>query len=249
MAFAATGLYRVSDKHGDKSGFRLSLFEAKVGELLYLPFTNLILMIRILIADDHQVLLDGLESLLNAEEDIEVVAKCSNGEEVIHRLADSAIDLVLMDINMPRMNGIEAMEIILKKYPDIHVIALSMYKQPSYVNRMLNLGVSGYVLKDEGKKVILEAISSCMSGKQFISRQLQEILRNERSKLPFNLALTSREKEVLKELGNGSNSKEISEKLFISFHTVRTHRKHLMQKFNVKNVTSLLSKARDMGII
>lgn len=206
-------------------------------------------MTRVLIADDHQVLLDGLESMLANHQDIRIVAKCSNGEEVLHRLRDSIVDIILLDINMPRMNGLETTKIIRERYPEVKVIALSMYRQPSYINRMLHLGAVGYVLKDDGKEEIIKAIIACKEGRQYLSDDVRKIIKNHKENQPVNLGLTSREKDVLIELGNGLNSNEIAEKLFISFHTVRTHRKHLLQKFDVKNVSGLLAKAKDMGII
>ncbi len=204
---------------------------------------------RILIADDHQVLLDGLESMLKEVEGIEVKGQCADGNQVIGYLSKEEVDLVLLDINMPGMNGIEAMEKIQKDHPQVKVIALSMYKQPSYINRMLRLGAQGYVLKDEGKDEIVKAIRVCAGGDRFLSREISKILHDQKSKLPVNLGITSREKQILVELAKGLTSKEISEQLHISYHTVRTHRKHLLQKFDVGNVTSLISRAKNMGMI
>lgn len=206
-------------------------------------------MIRVIIADDHQVMLDGIESILQYEEEYEVVATCKNGAQVIHRLADTGTDILLLDINMPRMNGIAVMEEILVKFPDVKVIALSMYKQPSYVNRMMKLGAMGYILKDEGKEVILEALQTVVQGQKFLSKNVAEIIRNQNRSEQVNPGITSREKQVLELLGKGMTSPEIAEKLFISFHTVKSHRKHLLRKFQVKNVSALLSVAKDRGII
>lgn len=206
-------------------------------------------MKKVIIADDHQVLLDGLESMLNAEEDLEVIAKCTNGAQVLHRLKELEPDILLLDINMPRMNGIEVTEQIRKEYPDVLIIALSMYKQPSYINRMMNLGAMGYILKDEGKDSILDALRAVSQGEKYLSQQASEIIRNQKIHAPKMPGITSREKEVLKLLSNGLTSTEIAERLFISYHTVQSHRKHLLRKFNVKNVSALSSMAKDMGII
>ena len=108
-------------------------------------------MNKVIIADDHQVLLDGLEYMLDGIDDIEIVARCTNGAQVLHRLSEHAIDLIILDINMPRMNGIEVAQEILDKYPEVKVLVLSMHDKPSFVNRMLNLGAKGYILKDEGR--------------------------------------------------------------------------------------------------
>ncbi len=206
-------------------------------------------MKKIIIADDHQVLLDGLESMLNAEEDFEIVAKCTNGAQVLHRLKENEVDILLLDINMPRMNGIAVTEQIRKEYPEVKIIALSMYKQPSYINRMMNLGAMGYILKDEGKDSILAALQTVINGKKYLSKSAKEVIRNQKLNAPKLPGITSREKEVLELLSDGLTSSEIAKKLFISYHTVQSHRKHLLRKFNVKNVSALSSMAKDMGII
>ena len=206
-------------------------------------------MKRIIIADDHQVLLDGLETMLNADSEFEVIAKCVNGEQIFHRLNHEVPDILLLDINMPRMNGIEVTEQIRKKYPTIQIIALSMYKQPSYINRMIKLGARGYILKDEGKESILEALRTVSRGEKYLSQTASEIIRNQKINAPKIPGITTREKEVLGLLAEGLTSHEIAEKLFISYHTVQSHRKHLLRKFNVKNVSALSSMAKDMGII
>ena len=205
-------------------------------------------MEKVIIADDHQVLLDGLESMFEEVEDYEVVAKCSNGAQVLHRLADTGADILLMDINMPRMNGIEVTKEIAEKYPDVKVIALSMYKQPSYINRMLKLGAKGYILKDEGKTSIIEALRAVSQGETYISKKVAEVLRD-KNRNHADPGITSREKQVLELLAEGLSSPEISKKLYISIHTVKSHRKHLLRKFQAKSVTALITAAKDMGII
>lgn len=206
-------------------------------------------MKKIIIADDHQILLDGLESMLNGEEGFEVVAKCTNGAQVLHRLRENEPDILLLDINMPRMNGIEVTQQIRKDYPKVKIIALSMYKQPSYINRMMNLGAMGYILKEEGKDSILEALVSLIKGEKYLSKKVTEIVQSQKAHAPINLGITSREQQVLDLLAKGLSTQEISDQLYISFHTAKTHRKHLMRKFQVGNVSSLLIKAKDMGII
>ena len=206
-------------------------------------------MTKIIIADDHQVLLDGLEYMLEGLEDVEIVARCTNGKQVLHRLAEKETDLLILDINMPRMNGIEVAEQIQKNYPGIKIIALSMHDQPSFVNRMLNLGACGYVLKDEGKETIRIAVKTVLAGEIFLSDSIREVMNQHRIKGVRDPGLTEREKEVLEALAEGMTSHEIAEKLFISFHTVKTHRKHLLRKFDVKNVTSLLNVAKELGMI
>ncbi|NNE27938.1 MAG: response regulator transcription factor [Saprospiraceae bacterium] len=206
-------------------------------------------MIKVLIADDHQILTDGLAALLANDPEVEVVAKCSNGEQVMHRLAENSIDILILDINMPRLNGIQVMEQISKKGIESKVIVLSMYQQPSYINKMINLGAKGYILKDDSSKQIIGAIKTVHSGNMYLSSEIRSILNSQKELKNQIPAITSREKEVLKLIAEGLTTKEISKKLFISVNTVQTHRKHLIEKFSVNNSSAMLSLAKDLGIL
>ena len=206
-------------------------------------------MIKVLIADDHKILTDGLSTVISEDSEIDIVAICHNGEQVIHRLSQLDVDIIILDINMPRMNGIEVMEFISSNHSHCKVIVLSMYRQPSYINKMLNLGVKAYVLKDESSKQILEAIKEVKSGNTYLSNDIQQILHSQKelkNKIP---AITSREKDVLKLIAEGLTTKEISKALFISTNTVQTHRKHLIEKFAVNNSSAMLNLAKDLGIL
>jgi len=210
-------------------------------------------MIRLLIADDHKVLLDGFKSIFNHIEDIEVVATANNGVEVLSQLEKSNdLDIVLLDINMPEMNGIETCKIVTKKYQNIKVIALSMHNKQSYINRMLKNGASGYILKNAGATELESGIRKVHAGEKYVSMEAMDTLLSGQQEnvtegeIP---PLTKREKEVLELIASEYTTKEIAKKLFVSFETVQTHRKHLIQKFNAKNIVGVIKKATDNGLL
>lgn len=208
-------------------------------------------MVRLLIADDHQVLIDGFKSIFDYEEGIQVVATALNGQEVLDHLKDTEVDVILLDINMPVLNGVETTKRITKKYPGVKVIALSMYDQQSYFKRMMQYGARGYLLKNDPIDEILTAISTVMEGQRYIS----EKLRDQLSSIEFltgskqDVEISTRELDVLKLISEGMTDTEMAEKLFISSHTVNSHRKNLLSKFNAKNSAVLVKKALEKGLI
>lgn len=209
-------------------------------------------MINLLIADDHQVLLDGFQSIFDGSQEFKVINTASNGEEVLQALeVDSNIEVILMDINMPLLNGVETCKKVKKKYPHIKVIALSMYNKHSYINRMLKSGADGYILKNTNTEEIMRGIKEVTRGEKFISSAVMSTLLNGSSFTPQGEIppLTKRELEVLELIAKEYTTKEIASKLFLSFETIQTHRKHLIQKFNAKNMVGVVSKATDKGII
>ena len=210
-------------------------------------------MIRLLIADDHKILLEGMASLFDQLEDIQVVSKVSNAKQAISFLETNAdIDIVLMDINMPVMNGIEGCKYIIKTFPKVRVIALSSYNKHSYINRMLKNGASGYILKNANAEDIEKGIRDVYDGNKHIPTEVMNTLlgdNNEESSDNYVPPLTKREKEVLELVAAEYTTKEIAEKLFLSFETIQTHRKHLIQKFNAKNIVGVVKKAADIGLL
>ncbi len=208
-------------------------------------------MIKIMIADDHQVLLDGLTALFEGSSEVQVVATAPNGKVVLEKLADLEVDIVLLDINMPEMNGVETCRQIMRKHPDVKVIAISMYKQSSYVKRMKSYGARGYILKDDSAEEMIEAIQKVHEGNEYYSSQLMELLRTNvlRGQDEINPNITDREKQVLQLISEGFSNKEICAKLFLSVHTVDSHRKKLLSKYNAKNTAELVKKAMDQGIV
>ena len=209
-------------------------------------------MIRVLIADDHQVILDGFNSIFHQLEDIELVGKLKNGQEVLEFLESSKVDIAILDIKMPLLNGVETCKKISRMYPNTKVIALSMFDQQSYMKRMFQYGAMGYLLKDDTAKEVEKAIRLVHAGEKYISMELRDRLTNvDRIVNPRGLAIeiTSREEEVLSLLSQGLTDNEIGEKLFISFHTAKTHRKKLIAKFGAKNTTDLIRMAMEQGRI
>jgi len=211
-------------------------------------------MIKIMIADDHQLLIDGIKFALSDIEDFSVIGEAENGYRVLEILKSGLLpDVILMDINMPKLDGLECTRQVSKEYPDIKIIALSQYDEKRFVKRMIKNGASGYLLKDAGKDQIEKAVRAvCSGGKYFHEslsvRLIEQELKEENTSALFP-KLTSREKEVLNLICNGLSSQEISEKLFISFHTVESHRANLMHKTGVNKTAGLVRWAVENDFI
>ena len=201
--------------------------------------------ITIMIVDDHQLMIDGIKSALNSIQDFEVIAEALDGFQVLEQLDEGLRpDVILVDINMPKLDGLECTKQVSKKYPECKVIALSQYDEKRFVKRMLRNGAMGYLLKDAGRDKLEKAIRAVMQGEKYFSEELslrlvEQELKGENISALFP-KLTAREKEVLELICQGLSSQEISEKLYISFHTVESHRANLMQKAGVKKTAGLV---------
>ena len=210
-------------------------------------------MIRILIADDHQMFIDGLRSLLEGLAEICVVGEARNGHEVLEQCDREAVDIVIMDINMPQMDGIQATRELLKKHPNIKILGLSMYNDREYIADILKAGALGYILKNTGKETLLKAIQTLQSGSNFLGEQASKTLLNGFMKNPLVdqmiEKLSGREIEVLECIASGSTTHEIAEKLFISKNTVETHRKNLLYKLKARNTAELINNAYKQRLI
>ncbi len=194
---------------------------------------------KIIIVDDHQLFRNGLKFILNEIKNVQVVGEASNGQEFLDLLEFGIPDLVLMDINMPVMNGVTAAKIALKKYPDINILVLSMYGESEYYNTMIDIGVKGFILKDVDNKELEDSINKVINGGTYFS---QELLLNLIKNKTFseNIVLTKREKEVLELICKGYSNQQISDTLFISQRTVERHRSSLLLKTDSKNSISLV---------
>ena len=207
-------------------------------------------MIEIVVADDHKILLEGIVSLFNLVDDIEVVGTASNGVEVLELLKTKKVDLLLMDINMPVLNGIKTTKEVLRTFPYVKVIGLSMYDQHSYFKRMMKSGASGYLLKTDSSEEIMTAIKEVYLGKRYISSQMlrhfssMDYLVND-----SKTELSRRELEIVQLISEGHTDQRIADKLNISRHTTNTHRKNILQKMDVKNAAELVRKALEQGLI
>ena len=207
-------------------------------------------MINLLIADDHQLLIDGIKTTLAGVEDINIVAAVYNGYQVLEQL-DSGIhvDVILMDINMPKLDGLSATKLVHKKYPGVRIIALSQYDEKRFVKQMVKNGAWGYLLKDAGKDILVTAIRTVHGGENYFCERLSLRLINQELKMEDTKSLfpklTDREIEILRLIGRELSSQEIADKLFISFHTVESHRANLMSKAGVKNTAGLIRWATE----
>jgi DNA-binding NarL/FixJ family response regulator len=198
---------------------------------------------RIIIADDHQLFRNGLKILLNSFPEFEVTGEASNGEEFLTLIKTCPVDIALMDINMPEMDGIEATRKGLKTCPSLSVIALSMYGEEEYYYKMVDAGAKGFLLKDSDISEVKEAILTVIKGGSYFSQELlyhviQKIKHREQESKTANLS--KREKEVLYKICEGLSNQEIADTLFISKRTVDKHRANLLGKTNSKNTASLI---------
>ena len=205
---------------------------------------------RVFIVDDHPVVVAGLQSLLGQLENIEVAGAASNAFEAISFLKAHAVDVILLDINLPDVSGIDLCRKIRKDFPEIKILGISTFSDRSYISRMIENGAAGYLMKSASAGQIAEAIETVLNGKMYVSVSMEHVLRPLSVTAPGNLAvLTKREKEILGLIAEGLTNNQIAEKLFISQLTVDSHRKNLLTKLNVNNTASLIRVAREQGLI
>ncbi|MFT5819261.1 MAG: two-component system nitrate/nitrite response regulator NarL [Crocinitomix sp.] len=210
-------------------------------------------MIKILLADDHGMILDGLKSILKNETDIKVVGTADNGEDAVHIIENNDVDVAILDINMPKMNGIEATRII-RANSDTKVLILSMHDTYEFIDELIDAGCQGYILKNKGQEELVTAIRRVHNGKPYFGERIKERIMEERlspkkNKIAMPVSLTKREIEVLKLIAQEFTSPEIAEKLFIVEATVNTHRRNLISKLGVRNSLGLVSYAYKNGMI
>jgi DNA-binding NarL/FixJ family response regulator len=204
--------------------------------------------IRIAIVDDHQVVIDGIGAMLAGSEQIEVIGTAHNGRDAINLVRILKPDLVLMDISMPEMDGIESTQMLSRQHPETKILMLSMLKEQSMVKRALDHGALGYVLKNEGKETLVEAIKQVASGQKYLS---EGVLENQKKKTKTLIGpqISRREKQVLKLIVNEYTAKEISDELFISINTVDSHRKNLLMKLDARNTAGLVRMAIEYDLL
>jgi two-component system, NarL family, response regulator NreC len=203
--------------------------------------------IRILIADDHGIVREGLKFVLQQEPDVEVVGEAENGRETIRLAERLEPDVIVMDIGMPQLNGIDATAQILRRKPDSKVLILSMHEDEVYLLRALTAGVKGYLVKGSAFSDLPGAVRALMAGKCFFSPSIAKMLAEEYTRqvqqkhLEDSYALlTEREKEILQLLAEGKSNKEVATILDVSPYTVETHRNHFMQKLNLHNTADIV---------
>jgi len=213
--------------------------------------------IRLLSADDHPMLIEGIKAQLRNAENIQVVGQALNGIEVISFVEKEPVDIILMDITMPLMDGIETTAYIVKHFPAIRVIMFSMHTEHVFISKSLKAGASGYVLKNTNMEELLCTISKVASGEVYFSNEVALVMmaqymisasQQRGSSKSFIQDLTKRELEILNLIAQGMTSSEIAQRLFISVDTVDTHRKNLNRKIGVKNTAGLVKFALQQGL-
>lgn len=197
-------------------------------------------MIRLAIAEDHQSLIDGLELLLKYEDGIEIVGTANDGEGLLGIVQRKEPNVVVTDIRMPKMDGIQATRLIKKEYPHINVLAFTMFDQDEAVTQMLEAGASGYILKNTSLNEVLQAILAVADGQTYYDSNINVSGGETKAKKGL---LTKRQKEILALIAQGKTSREIAEELFIGIHTVDTHRKNMIRILGIKGKGELLRYA------
>jgi DNA-binding NarL/FixJ family response regulator len=212
--------------------------------------------VRVLLADDHAILRSGLRLLLEREPDMAVVGEATDGRAAVDWMAREGADVVVMDVGMPGLNGIEATVQIARRHPHAGVIMLSMHSDETYVLRCLRAGARGYVLKESAENELIAAIRAIRDGKSFFSPKVSRLLQQEHVERircsggedSYEL-LTEREREILQRIAEGHSNKEIAGRLCLSVHTVETHRKNILEKLNLHGPADLILYAVRKGIV
>ena len=206
-------------------------------------------MIKVFIVEDHMVVVEGIRSLLENEHDFDVVGNADTGAACLSFFRANTADVILMDINLPDINGIELCKEIKENYPGIMVLALSTFNQGTYINKMMESGASGYLLKNAGRHEIIQALHDVVKGKTYLSFEAGQALKSATLTSPQQPLLTKREKEILLLITEGLTNIQIGEKLFISIDTVESHRKNLYSKLGVKNTAMLMRYAIENNLM
>lgn len=214
--------------------------------------------IKILIADDHSLIRSGIASLLQGYSEFIMVGEAKDGAEAIEVTRKVLPDVVIIDLAMPKMNGIEATRIIREKFPETRVLVLTMHENDEYIYQIFKSGAGGYVLKNSSREELCDAVRAVAKGEKFFSKRVSEIMvesfvkRGEKQQQEISteeIPLTKREKEILTLVAEGMTNQQIADKLFISHRTVDTHRTNIMQKLDIHDVVSLVRYAIKHGLV
>jgi DNA-binding NarL/FixJ family response regulator len=208
--------------------------------------------IKILIADDHTVVAEGLKHLCEAQSDLQVLATVADGREAVRVAKETEPDVVLMDLSMPELNGADATRAIVDELPNCRVIVLSMYAEREYVRRALKAGASGYVVKRSAAKELVEAIRAVNAGQRYLSPRVADVVIDDYAadgKSDLLEKLSTREREVLQLLAEGRTGAEIAQRLSLSQKTVETYRARLVEKLGIRDVAGLVKFAIQRGLV
>ena len=208
--------------------------------------------IKVFLVDDHEIFRNGLKQLVDSEPDMEVVGEAGDGETALETLRSTSADVVIMDIRMPGINGVETSQALLKREPQTRIVFFSLYDNPDYVSRALEMGASGYILKDTSNKIFLSAIRTVYNGKFYFIGDVTDVLvrkyidlqkeRSSRSPSGSEIALSKREEQILRMISKNLSNKEIAEALDVSVRTIEAHRLNILRKFQVGNIEEVLAR-------
>lgn len=205
---------------------------------------------NIFIVDDHQMVIDGLKLIIDTIEGFEIVGESTSAPHALDVLATANADILLTDVSMPEMSGIELTRLVKKKYPHIKIIALSMFSESQVVAEMIDAGISGYILKNTGKQELIEALNKVASGQNYFGQDITlQLMKSFKRNQDETSRLTDREIEIIRMIEQDFGNKQIADMLFISERTVETHRKNILRKTNTQTVVGLLKYAYERKII
>lgn len=204
---------------------------------------------KIILADDHVMFRQGIRNFIEKLEHVQISGEVDNGLELLELLQTSVPDLIILDIAMPKMRGLEALREVKKRYPQVKVVILTMHGNKEFVRQAVSEGVDGFILKEEPSSELIDAIKAVRVCSQYFSARLSEALLSFARGEEEPEVLTDREKEILRYLARGLSTQEISATLFISVHTVRRHRYNIMQKLNLHSMTDLIRYALSKGYV
>ena len=209
--------------------------------------------IPVAIVDDHEVVINGLKAMFANSDEIKVVFSTTLGSSLLEYLKNEVPAVILLDIQMPEMNGIDICKQVHRLYPQIKIIAFSSFDDTHYIKQIIRSGASGYLLKNADQRTIITAIKQVVLGEEYLDESLKKILIQEslsgHRRSLYEIPLTKREKEILQQIADGLSNQEIADKLFISLRTVETHRFNLTQKLDVKNAAGLVKEAIKRGLV
>lgn len=215
--------------------------------------------IKVFLVDDHEIFRNGLKQLIDSEQDMEVVGEAGDGEMALQSLTTVTPEVIIMDIRMPGINGIETSQAILKQQPLSRILFFSLYDSPDYVAKALEMGASGYILKDTSNKIFLHAIRTVHKGKFYfigdvsdvLVKKYQDLQKTSGLKTAANveISLSKREEQILKKIDDDLSNKEIAESLNVSVRTVEAHRLNILRKFQAGNMEEVLTFCKENGII
>lgn len=212
-------------------------------------------MIKVILADDHRMFTDALSVFFNDESGVLLCGSVTDGTALLALLETVQPDVILMDINMPGMNGIEATSHIRKKFPHIKILIVTMYRTKEFIVNLYNLGVHGYLLKNTGRDELLQAVKTVCEGGTYFGAEVAETITHDTGYLRTNhfkelgVTFSKREKEIVRLLADGLSTQEVADQIFLSYYTVETHRKNLLNKLNLKNTAELVKYAAQLGLL